>query len=401
MRGLFCPECGKKNEAGAKFCEFCGAKMEDNTQTVTPKEVKPHRPMKKSTKILIIIIVAIVVILVAAYLILSNNYKPSKVAEDYFVALADKDTDKLYNYLDIKENEFTTKKIFSEVFDEEEDTELLNYKVESETISSDGLSATVTINYTLKDDKEPSSAVIYLVKDKNNNLLIFDNWKISNQESLVVEDYVIRTIKGSSLKLEGVDVDKKYLDENSNSDYDVYTIPSLFRGDYDATVTLENGLSFESTLSVDSYGSANLTNLELDDENEEAFETEISKVVSNLYSSAMEQKNFSDIKSTYEYEGADLTDLEDAYDSFKNSIGSGNLTRLEVSGIDIQRDSITDEGYIFVTVEIDYDYTVKSSYNDETYDNTDSDIAYLTFDYYDNSYKLIDMSSMQTYFSRY
>lgn len=318
---MFCPECGKKNLSEAKFCEHCGAKIVDDTKVIKEKKPKKDKkPMSKKNKIIISIIIVLCVTLTIVGLILSNNYKPSKVALEYFTALMENDTDKLYDYISVPENEFTTKEMFKKVNDDnDDDDDLLNYKVTSEKISNDGLTAEVEISYTKEDDKTTSTKTIYLVKDKKNKLLIFDNWKISNQSSMINEDYTITTIKDATLKLEGITVDEKYK-ENSSYNYDTYVIPALFKGTYDVTISLKNGLTTKTTINVNNSYSANINDLELSDEDEDNLENTIKDNINTLYKAAIEKKTFDDVKTSFEYDDADLSDLESSYNSFSNSI---------------------------------------------------------------------------------
>lgn len=393
---MFCPECGKKNENGAQFCEHCGAKIAEESKVVLPKT--PRKPMKKKTIVIISIVSALVVILVVGGIVLSSNFKPSKIAVNYFVALMNNDTDKIYDYINVPDSEFTTKKMFTEVVDTEKE-DLLNYKIVSEEKSTDGLSAQVKISYTLEGDKTPLTTTIYLVKDKKNKLLIFDNWKISDGSSLVEEDYDITVYKGATVKLEGVEVPEKYKEESISQRYDTYVIPAIFKGEYDAEVTLKNGLKTKSVLDTTGYDSS-LTDFELSENEEKELTSSIKDYVSKLYKAALEGKSFDDIKKDYEYKGSDLDELEKAYKSFASSIKNSGLTKYSLKDVEISRYSINTEGYLYVTVNTEYDYTVKSYFSDETVDNDDEDTAYLTFDYSDD-FKLVDMTGLATYFSRY
>ena len=393
---MFCPECGKKNAKEASFCEFCGAKIAEESKVIMPK--KPRKPMNKKTKIILIVVIALVLILGGGGLILSNNFKPSKIATEYFEALVNNDTDKIYDYINIPENEFTTKEIFKKVVETEE-ADIVNYQIVSEELSSDGLSAQVTFSYTVEGRQNPLKQTIYLVKDKKNKLLIFDNWKISDGSSLVEKDYKVRTFKGASLKLEGVTVDKKYKEESDDSDYDTYVIPAIFKGEYSAQITLKNGLTTESTLDVGGYSSS-LNSFELSDKDEKALEAAVKKDVKKLYDSAIGKKAFNDIKKDFEYKDADLSDLEDAYNSFASSIQNNELQEYTLTDVEVDRTSINDDGYLYVTVSLEYKYTVKEYFSDETVSKSDDDNAYLTYDYNDG-FKLVDMSSLATYFSRF
>lgn len=393
---MFCPECGKKNAEEAKFCEFCGAKIAEDSKIILPQ--KPRKPMKKSTKIIIIVVTLLVVVLGGGGIILSNNFKPSKIATEYFEALMNNDTDKIYDYIDIPDSEFTTKEIFKKVV-ETEDTDVVNYQVVSEEKSSDGLSAQVTFSYTVKGRQTPLTETIYLVKDKKNKFLIFDNWKISDGSSLVEEDYEITTFKDATIKLEGVTVDKKYKEDSENSEYDTYVIPTLFKGEYDVQMTLKNGLTTESTLDVGGYSSS-LNTLELSDKDEKDLEKTIKDDVNKLYDSAIANKSFSDIKGDFEYDGSDLSDLEDAYSSFASSIKNNELRDYNLTDLEVERLSVNEDGSLYVTVNLEYKYTAKEYFSDDTVSNSDEDVAYLTFDYKDG-FKLVDMTGLATYFSRF
>lgn len=392
---MFCPECGKKNEEGAQFCEHCGAKIVEESKVVLPKQ--PRKPMKKKTKIIIIVAAVLVLVLGVGGFVLSESFKPSKIATEYFEALMNNDTNKLYDYIDVPKNEFTTKKIFTEVTDSEKKN-MVNYQVVSEEKSSDGLSAQVKISYTLEGRQTPLTATIYLVKDKKNKMLIFDNWKISDGSSLVEKDYEITVFKDATVKLEGVEVDKKYKEDSDSTRYDTYVIPALFKGEYDVEVTLKNGLKTTSKVDVNNYGT-NINTFELSDKDEKALEEAIKDNVNKLYKSAIDQKAFGDIKGDFEYEGSDLDDLEDAYESFARYIKNNELLSYEATDVKVDRLSVTEKGYIYVTVDIDYKYSAKKYFSDETVSDTDSDTAYLTFDYSDG-FKLVDMTSLTTYFSR-
>lgn len=393
---MFCPKCGKKNKEEAQFCEFCGEKIVEESKVILPS--KPKKPLSKKNKIIIVVVVALVLILGGGGIILSDNYTPSKVAEGYFVALMNDDTNKLYDYIDIPNNEFTSKEIFNKVVDND-DKDLVNYQVVGEQVSNDGLSAQVKISYTLEGRQTPLEKTIYLVKDKKNKMLIFDNWKISEGSSLLEEDYEITVFKGSTLKLEGVEVSSKYKKDSDTAKYDTYVIPALFKGNYNAQLTLENGLTTEAKIDVSGYSST-INTFELSDKDEKSLENSIKDNVAKLYKSAIDSKSFGDIKKDFEYKDSDLSDLEDAYDSFAKSIKNNELKSYEITDLDIDRLSITEDGYLYVTVSLEYKYSVKDYFSEDIVSKSDDDTAYLTFDY-DNGFKLVDMTSLATYFSRF
>ena len=219
---------------------------------------------------------------------------------------------------------------------------------------------------------------------------------------MITTDYQITTFKDSTVTLEGVNVDKKYLDKKeSTDDYDVYVLPTVFEATYDVTVTLKNGIELKDEINIGSYGDSNLTNLEVSDATKDAIEKIAPQTIESLYKSAMEKKAFADIKKDYEYEGADLSDLEDSYDLFMNSISEDGLTKFTVSKASVDSATITEDGYLRATIDIEYEYNVKRTFLGEERENTDTteDTVYLTFDYSKDNYKLVNFYSLDTYFS--
>lgn len=396
---MFCPECGKKNPKGSKFCEECGAELVSNSKEVKEVKAISKKPMDKKTKLLFGTIALIVVLFVGFFCVLSSKYKPVNIAKDYFLASANADTDKLYTYLGVKDNDFTSKKLFKKV-SQIKKQELLNYSVTSEKKSVDGLTSTVKINYTLRGESSASVATIHLVKDKKNKFLFFDNWKISNESSAIVTDYRISAPKDSTVKLEGITLDKKYLDKENSSTYDVYVIPEILKGKYDASVTFKNGLTLEGVITVSTYGNSSLTSLNVSEEEEAKIEKKLPEIINSLYQNAIDKKAFNDIKKAFEYDGANLSDLESAYNSFMTSISSSGLTKFTVKEAKISNTKLSGS-YVAITTKVSYEYSVTKSWfgEERTNNKEDSSTMYLYFDYSNGEYKLVDMSSMPRYFS--
>ena len=388
---MFCPKCGKKNKDSAKFCEFCGTEIKEEEKIILPKA--PRKKLNKKNLIIIIVISIIAIILIGGGLILSNQFKPANVAVNYFKAVMDADSDKIYDYISFPKSEFTTKDIFEKmIHDEESGLDLMNYQVISQDISSDGLSAQVEISYILEGRQTPLTQTIYLVKNKKNKFLIFPNWKISEGSSLVEENYEIEVLKGVGLKLDGIEVGKKYLKNSKNKQYDVYEIPSLFKGIYDAEITLKNGLILDGKLDVSSTKSL-MNDIELKDKDEKELLKTLSDDIKTLYESAIGDKSFDDMN----FEDGDL---KQSYDKFRETISDSHLQKIDFKDINIEEIEVLENGYLKVTVDADYQYTADGYLSDDDIDGSGDDIMYLTYDYKDG-FKLKDFSSLVSLFSRF
>ena len=116
---MFCSKCGKQIDDDAKFCEYCGAVINDQTVSsekseqsgITSKKVSVKKEINKP---LIITIIAVVIVLIvgSAGIILFDNYNHKKgddaiqsVKDSYFEFLPEMTVgDLLYEYYDMGEN---------------------------------------------------------------------------------------------------------------------------------------------------------------------------------------------------------------------------------------------------------------------------------------------------------
>lgn len=403
---MFCSECGSKNENGSLFCENCGHKFEETVkkENKTKKEPTKQQGKKNITKY---IIISIVVLLVGAYLLIDNMFSPTKVAEGYFNAVANLDADKLYGYLDVEESEFTSKKVFKDIINSENDSkkEVINYSIDKVEKSTDGMSASVTIKYMLKDSKDSSTLKIDLVKSKNKKWLLFNNWKVNTGNYIVVKDYKFNLPTGSKLTIEGKKVDKKYLKETED-EIDTYVIPALFATNYNIKVELM-GLEIENKIKINSYSDYNLdfTEDNISKTGKEKLQKAIKTSLENLYNGAKEKKTWDEVKSNFEYKNGDVSKVEKAYNdllsSFSNS--SSTLNSITFTKIELSSASLNKKGQLYLSVKASYDFSLSYQSGDETKtnDSDDYDYMYLTFDYSDNAFKLVDATSLNTYFSKY
>ncbi len=424
---MFCAECGTKNEVGAQFCENCGNKMETapvvQTQPVQPQQpVVPPTPKKglvekikelpKTTKIIAIVATVVVVAIVALYVVLNGMTSAKGVAEKFFNATMDHDLEKMYSFISAEESQFTTEEMFKKINAVNTETEnlpkVVNYTVGEPIVSADGMSATVTISYVIEGDSATKTADIKLTKGKDKKWIIFDDWKINNSNTKSIKGYEIEVMKDSTVTIEDVKVDKKYIDkEKSTSTNDVYVMPAMFGSEYGIVIDLPIGVTLEDEIYVSS-GSSYTYSLSLDNLTEEmkqTLQTTAKTNLQDLYNGVKDKKAWDEVKTSFEYENADLSDLKYAYEKLSSNISSDiTLTSIEFTEIELDDLSVTSEGQLYVELEASYDYilTYISGTETKTNDSDDTDYyIYLTYDYVDGAFKLVDASSLTSYFSKY
>ena len=438
---MFCGECGTKNTGASQFCENCGAKLagspeqqvnpspvEGNVSNVQPNNVQPvqqnqmpnnqamatqpAKPMSKKTKMILAIIAVIAVIFGEAYYYVGTLVTPEKVAEDYFNALVELDAKKIYKFLQVEDTEFTTEEMFEKVIknttDKNSKVEIVNYEVGS--VKYDDLTkmtAKVTITYVEKDKDKSQTVDVKLAKGKDKKWLFYDEWLVVTTAYEVKTDVTVKVEKGATVKIEGVKLNKKYLDEDSSTSYsDYYKVPAMFGGKYKFNVKYTNGLETEELVNVASGGYyASLSASSLTKKTKEAINKQMMTDVQLFYDSVIGKKTFADIKSSFEFTDCDLTNLTSAYDTLSSDLAtaSNQLTKLKVKSSEISSIYSNSDGSLSISGTLTYDYTVSYQSSGQAQTHSDEATNYVTFTYekVNGSYKATNIKYLKTYFSRY
>lgn len=400
---MYCGECGTKNEKDAKFCENCGAALEQEEEKKEGKrEKKPaakaRKPISKSKKILIGVICAVVVLLIVGFLVLKNSVSPNAVANAYFKAFADQDLDTMYQYSDLDDSEFTTKDRFIEYYSNDDQASLAksikNFNITDVEYSKNSLTAEVDISYTTSRGSKRMTLELHKTTDKK--YLVFDEWKVVLPEEDFTEDFTLYVPEGSEVNFGGVTLDESYLDETSDG-YDSYVIPALFNMDYEVTVTLPVGFEITETVSADNYNNPTWIDFDEDSLSDEDFNTikkQIKADMNLLYSSAIGQQDWSSISDNF---GKDASDLEDAYDDLKNDVSGGYfssaLSSFEATDIRSIDSIYFEDGIMEVDFTVDYKYTPVDG--DE---KTNYDFVWFYYEMDGDQLKLVDAYSLPSYF---
>ncbi len=415
---MFCEECGTKNANDAQFCENCGAKLK--VEKKLPKKSPKTEPtesfstklkkMSKTKKMIGGIVIVFVVICIIAYSVINNKLSPKTIAKDYFLAAANMDAEKLYQYMEVEKSEFTSKsmfkKLFEEKYDEDDIKKIANYSVGKVEKDASGFTATVTITYVENGDDDSNTVKVKLIKQKAKKYLIFDEWQVAtdNMPMEITKDFEMKVLKGSKIKIEGKEVNSKYIDkEKSDESYDVYKMPAMFTTEYSAVISAPMGFDVEEKIRVSKYSNYtySLSEDNLSDEMKKQL-TDLAKTsLQTLYDGAKDQKEFSEIKSSFDYKGADLTDLEKSYNSLKNSLANSGLTSISFTEVTLNSFSSSDTYRCYVSTKYKYSVNYTSGTETKTHDSSDSDNMYVYLTYADGAFRVVDAGSMTTYFSKY
>lgn len=402
---MFCSECGAKNLDEAKFCEECGAILEENNGVKNEKEniAKSSNSVNitKKQKSLIIMIIVIIAIIFAIYKSISVMLSPQKIVEDYIQAINSKEYDVLYEIAGFSEDTtFITKEQFKNVIDNAlGDNPISNYNIGDEISYENGnLTANVPVN--IVSDYMQQSVTVKLTKLQEKKLLFFDNWKVSNMSSLInytiVKDFKISVPKGTKVNFAGIDVNSQYLDdENSNENEDVYILPQVLSYETLAKFELSNGVKIEKKINkmYSGYYSLEISIDDFSDEEKEKIKNLLKNDITSLVNLAAQNKSFDEAKKDFPYLTTDIMknnyENEAKYlENLRYSISDFNITDVKFKSI-----SLNTENDLSVSFSIDYSWKATVKENGNSKNETETEFLTCIYNFSNDGYNIENLKS--------
>lgn len=442
---MFCQNCGTKNNDVSIFCENCGAKLEKPVDAVVQQEqaaqeqpvqqeqavqqeqpvqqeqfvqqpvqqtqpiqqpVKPKKPVPK----LVIAVIAEAVVLVALVLVFFNVgksvYGPEKVAEKFFVEVANQNFEEAYKVLDVEENDFINQKAFENARCNVELSKVTEYKIKDTRGEEDDEEREIEIAYKTKGSSSKRSYDISVNKQDSKNMLFFDKWEVS-PDAMIVKDFYVAVPNGAEVTVDGVKLGGDYLKKSKSDEYQqYYVIPELFAGEHQIVVTKEGMAEVRKLVDTDWDYGYSLYSMQMDEELlKEAADTGV-KNFEAIYKAAAEGKEFDAVANLFSnVEGRKDEGKDDYEDIVYDLTGSSYKTLNKISFSNVEATASegyidTDETCVTVYVEFDYnaDYTEDwfGDITNETYD--DNSYMYMDFVYEDGKWMLAEVGGGYIYY---
>ena len=327
---MFCGECGAKLKKNARFCGECGAKVSEASEKQEEKPTKvvhktEKKPMSTSKKVLIIVVLLLIVGGIIGYNVMASKLGPEGVAKSYIEALKTNNAGEIYESLGLDgDTTFASKEMFQFIFENDENnlSNITNYTI-SDVIYSDGnLAATVQFKVTRKDSSEEETVNVNVVKKSDKKFLIFDEWEVTKDSVSalgvdLVENYQVRVPKNAKVTINDIELEQKYLNADySDEEEDVYVIPQIFEMTATIKKTLENGLEITDEEEISSYDVAYTAEVSLENLSEDTrnkLKEQMTNDINKMYENIIAKKNWDAVKDSYNYDGADLKDLQEEY----------------------------------------------------------------------------------------
>lgn len=417
---MFCQNCGTKNNDSSVFCENCGAKLEKPVQPAQPtqpvqpaqpvqptqpvqpaKPEKPRKPISKAWIVVAVEAVALITAIVVFFKIGNDVYSPEKVAEKFFVEVANHNFKEAYKTLDVEEDDFINEKNFENASCNLELSKVANYEIKRS--KKNGLGKNIEIAYRTKGSSSDHTYYISVSEKTGKNALFFEKWEVS-PESMIVEDFQVEVPIGAEVIVDGVKLGKDYQKKSKDDGVQVYEIPAMFAGEHQIVVTQEGMKEVRKLVDTDMDYGYSLRSMSPDEEVLEEVLNTASSDLKEIYSAAAEGKDFDAVADLFSKDEDYQEDAKEEYENLVTDLLDNEYTTLnKLSFSNLEGEAYLnywDEESVEVYFQFDYvaEYTEHWFGEDtnESYDDTSS--VYLNFVYEDGKWVLMGFDAPYIYY---
>ena len=345
---MYCERCGKKNEDGKKFCQYCGA----------PLSGRPGRPagakkgaafrMKPLYWMIVVEGVLLGLLLVGCYFLGSHLYGPDAAVRSYVEAGLDGDWSRAYGWLDADSSLSENRYLSAHAGDKAAEYTDLTIREKEGTVDREIRRASVS-GETAEDFREYEvrcqvngeslHSTVIAVKTGYRKAFLFDEWKIV-AVGMYGTDVPVTLPVGSTLLLNGQEADLAAVSSENGSYYETYRIPELFYGTYQAEIVREG---METCRIVVDYqgegGEFDFSGITLmpDQETMNTLTEQFSSDYETILGAALTGQDFDTISALFSEEALEEGEVEYLYENLQSTAydaerGRG-LTRIEMGDL--------------------------------------------------------------------
>lgn len=443
----YCGKCGTENNNEYLFCRKCGAKLKpvsansnkdkedkkeldklketESIANVEQKElvkeeskdnnsdklisdtaishmVKPKKK-RKPVKIILFILIFLILIsgLVGGYMYLNYVSSPEYFVKNYISAIKDKDYEKLYDYVSFSnDSNFINKNNYIELLKEKLSSNISDYEIDSIDYKDDGTRAIVKVEVEY-GNKEKNMEVV-LVKSDKKQYLIFDSWKLEDQNSIgvkIITNYEIIVPKDTKVTYDGVLLESKYLNnKDAEETVDKYLIPQVFSKETNVSFIFPGGIKLEKIVTPSEYYSSyklSVSKTDIDTENQEKIETDIKNSLENIMNSIGQKIKFEDISDRLSKYSKDES-FDYTYNRYIEKLDkyTYDLTSFTVDEISLATVKYNASYLMVAEVRLNYSWTAKSKTTNEVSSEKSYGFYTCYLNYEDGAYKIVKITTL-------
>lgn len=378
---------------------------------------KQKKPVPKLLIAVIAEAVAAVALIIGLVMVTGDRFSPETVALNYWEASMNHEWGKAYDYCSFPDSDLLSRQMYvnanannDEVLDytsvkvtdaAEEAKESMgdlssllgsDASEEMDDLNSDDTKYYV-IEYRIKGEEDKSYSYLTVTKTKDKNFLFWDDWKVTSSDSWA-SDVQLSIPENAKLTLNGAEVDDS--DATVEDGMKTITIPYLFTGEYQMSVTEEGMEDYNSMLQVGSYGiDGSYIELLPSQETVDQVAAKAGDDLKLIIESALSGKDFSEIESLFTEDalsdGYAEEDYADLVEELRGDGSTSGIVSLQLSNASIELDSTPNSWYMDFYVTMDRYETYRRSWSDDLGENDYDLTVYCNYEKDGDEWKLSDL----------
>lgn len=415
--GTICPNCGTVNLEDARFCENCGTDLGtvagQNQQasgnpvsgsfssTSSLPQPAGKTPIPKWVPILIAETALLALCIYGIAMAAKNSHSPERVAETFFVHMANGDWEEGYSKLDAEDSEFINAKMFASANAQGNTLGVVtNYQLSApydgqgldqlsqsvydlagslgleeylEQESSSSLEKAFKVDYRAKGNTDNSTYLIMLNQTP-------EGWKVG-ASNFIHKDYRIYVPKGFQVSVDGIVLGEPYLIPEGEEGYDgdgyrdSYSIPQIFYGTHEIKITMEDMEDVSETIEI-GYGDFqySLEQIQLKEEVRDMLIQKAGENMQQIYNAAMAGKNFSSIENLISSDKELRQKAKEEYEELLADMNEGDTLPTRVIFQNIEGESDSSDSIVFISFSYQMEYKYENwsgGWTENQYDGTE------------------------------
>lgn len=371
---MFCPNCGTENQDDSVFCESCGQRLDlpDNFGTDIRKEnvnvaepipvyennrepslgvhispvpyssPSPKGGLRKHMKIILPVLILLVLI-IGFYCIGSSMSDPEKFVQNYVDELVSGDFQGAFDYMSFTETDFINSTSFeaymenSSINYSEISHYVINKKSTTTSLSDlydsdedNSLVKNYTVTYILNGSSVEKSFDVSLVKQKDNFLLFFDNYKVATDD--MTSEVTFYVPSGATLYFDDLELNEscnEYIGvtEPESNYYNyvgiplpTYYISSVFKGIHNVYVEHPSCEAYEMDIDTSTGNFFLVQTMYLSDDTMDALAAKTEEIVKIITAGAIAGDEFDSLEMDCTTDRESLNNIKASYADIASSL---------------------------------------------------------------------------------
>lgn len=386
-----------------------------NTAAAAQGQPVQRKPLPKLMFVVIAEAVAAAALIAGIFMVAKNRFSPETVARNYWEAVMDHEWGKAYDYCSFPDSELLSRQMYvnanaynDEIADYESvrvidsmaeaqsqldsmSSWLGDYAEEAQEMTGGDSMKNYTIEYRLKGSSENCYSYVTVAKTDKKKFLFWDDWKVTSSDSWA-QDVQVMIPENAKMTLNGVEVDTA--DAAVEDGMKTVTIPYLFTGQYQMSVTEEGMMDYNRLLTVSSYGiDESYISLIPSEETVNEVAAKAGEDIKTIVESALEGKPFSDVADLFTEDTLNDGGVENDYENLVEELAGDGETSgvisLQLNNFNVELASQPGSGNVELYVTIDKKETYRRFWSDDPGEDNYEMSKYVAYQKDGDEWKLI------------